>query len=73
MLHLRNVVLLRHFDTIGTHTCGLTGEDSDGISNHLMPYNAQVVVGMLDKLACVWGCVLKVVRLEKQHPEYGSY
>ena len=45
-----NVVLLRYFNPIGAHECGLIGEDPKGIPNNLLPYVAQVAVG---KLACV--------------------
>lgn len=45
-----NVMLLRYFNPIGAHECGLIGEDPKGIPNNLVPYIAQVAVGRLDCL-----------------------
>lgn len=45
-----NVVLLRYFNPIGAHKCGLIGEDPKGIPNNLVPYIAQVAVGKLNCL-----------------------
>ena len=45
-----NVALLRYFNPIGAHDSGLIGEDPNGIPNNLVPYNAQVAVGKLEKL-----------------------
>ena len=41
-----NVVLLRYFNPIGAHESGLIGEDPKGIPNNLLPYVAQVAVGL---------------------------
>ena len=41
-----NVVLLRYFNPIGAHPSGLMGEDPKGIPNNLLPYVAQVAVGL---------------------------
>ena len=40
-----NIILLRYFNPIGAHECGLIGEDPNGIPNNLVPYIAQVAVG----------------------------
>lgn len=45
-----NVVLLRYFNSIGTHKSGTIGENPNGIPNNLMPYITQVSVGKLDHL-----------------------
>lgn len=45
-----NVVLLRYFNPIGAHECGMIGEDPKGIPNNLIPYITQVAVG---KLSCL--------------------
>ncbi|MBC7786858.1 MAG: UDP-glucose 4-epimerase GalE [Methylophilaceae bacterium] len=49
-----SIALLRYFNPIGAHECGLIGEDPNGIPNNLLPYIAQVAVGRLAKL-CVFG------------------
>lgn len=41
-----NIALLRYFNPVGAHPSGLIGEDPTGIPNNLMPYIAQVAVGM---------------------------
>lgn len=41
-----NIALLRYFNPVGAHTSGLIGEDPAGIPNNLMPYIAQVAVGL---------------------------
>ncbi|HCH34622.1 MAG: UDP-glucose 4-epimerase [Candidatus Saccharibacteria bacterium GW2011_GWC2_48_9] len=41
---------LRYFNPIGAHSSGLIGEDPSGIPNNLMPYIAQVAVGVRDTL-----------------------
>ena len=43
-------VLLRYFNPVGAHESGLIGEDPQGIPNNLMPYIAQVAIGMRDHL-----------------------
>ena len=45
-----NVILLRYFNPIGAHKCGLIGVIPMGIPNNLLPYVAQVAVG---KLKCL--------------------
>ena len=37
---------LRYFNPVGAHPSGLIGEDPQGIPNNLMPYVAQVAVGI---------------------------
>lgn len=44
------VVLLRYFNPIGAHESGRIGEDPQGIPNNLMPYVAQVAVGVREQL-----------------------
>lgn len=46
----RHVGLLRYFNPVGAHPSGRIGEDPRGIPNNLMPYIAQVAVGLRDKL-----------------------
>ncbi|XMB85728.1 UDP-glucose 4-epimerase GalE [Mycoplasmatota bacterium WC44] len=46
-----SVSLLRYFNPIGAHSCGMIGEDPNGIPNNLMPYITQVAVGKRDKLS----------------------
>nr|WP_321459138.1 NAD-dependent epimerase/dehydratase family protein [uncultured Vibrio sp.] len=43
--------ILRYFNPVGAHISGLIGEDPNGISNNLLPYIAQVVVGKLKTLS----------------------
>ncbi|GAA0789270.1 UDP-glucose 4-epimerase GalE [Marinobacterium sediminicola] len=45
-----SIALLRYFNPVGAHESGLIGEDPDGIPNNLMPYIAQVAVGMHESL-----------------------
>lgn len=45
-----NVTLLRYFNPIGAHPCGLIGEDPKDIPNNLLPYIAQVAIGKRDHL-----------------------
>ena len=40
------VAVLRYFNPVGAHPSGLIGEDPSGPPNNLMPYVAQVAVGM---------------------------
>jgi len=44
------ISLLRYFNPIGAHECGLIGEDPNGIPNNLLPYVAQVASGRLPYL-----------------------
>lgn len=41
-----NVILLRYFNPIGAHESGLIGERPNGIPNNLVPYIAQVAIGI---------------------------
>jgi UDP-glucose 4-epimerase len=41
---------LRYFNPVGAHPSGLIGEDPAGIPNNLMPYVAQVAVGVREQL-----------------------
>lgn len=45
-----SIALLRYFNPIGAHPCGLIGEDPEGLPNNLMPYISQVAVGKLKEL-----------------------
>lgn len=38
--------VLRYFNPVGAHPSGLIGEDPNGVPNNLMPYVAQVAVGL---------------------------
>jgi UDP-glucose 4-epimerase len=40
------VGVLRYFNPVGAHPSGLIGEDPSGVPNNLMPYVAQVAVGI---------------------------
>lgn len=42
--------LLRYFNPVGAHPSGRIGEDPQGPPNNLMPYVAQVAVGVREKL-----------------------
>ena len=44
-------VNLRYFNPVGAHPSGRIGEDPSGIPNNLMPYVAQVAVGLRERLA----------------------
>jgi len=44
------VALLRYFNPVGAHASGLIGEDPNGVPNNLMPYIAQVAIGMRQEL-----------------------
>lgn len=46
----RGVCLLRYFNPVGAHPSGRIGEDPQGPPNNLMPYVAQVAVGVREKL-----------------------
>jgi UDP-glucose 4-epimerase len=49
-----NIALLRYFNPVGAHPSGRIGEDPNGIPNNLMPYVAQVAVG-IHPFVRVWG------------------
>jgi UDP-glucose 4-epimerase len=44
------IALLRYFNPVGAHESGQIGEDPRGIPNNIMPFIAQVAVGMRSKL-----------------------
>ena len=45
------IALLRYFNPVGAHESGLIGEDPNGIPNNLLPYIAQVAVGLRERLS----------------------
>lgn len=45
-----SITLLRYFNPVGAHVSGLLGEDPQGIPNNLLPFVAQVAVGLRDKV-----------------------
>jgi UDP-glucose 4-epimerase len=49
-----NITILRYFNPVGAHESGLIGEDPKGTPSNLMPFIAQVAVGMREKLN-IWG------------------
>lgn len=46
--------ILRYFNPVGAHESGLIGEDPKGVPNNLVPFVAQVAIGLRDRLS-VWG------------------
>jgi UDP-glucose 4-epimerase len=46
-----SAVLLRYFNPVGAHPSGRIGEDPKGVPTNLLPYVAQVAVGMRDKIS----------------------
>ncbi len=46
-----SATLLRYFNPVGAHPSGRIGEDPAGVPNNLMPYIAQVAVGVQDHLS----------------------
>lgn len=44
------ISLLRYFNPVGAHPSGLIGEDPQDIPNNLMPFIAQVAVGLREEL-----------------------
>jgi UDP-glucose 4-epimerase len=44
------VAILRYFNPVGAHESGLLGESPNGIPNNLMPYIADVALGIRDKV-----------------------
>lgn len=44
------LTVLRYFNPIGAHQSGLIGEDPEGIPNNLLPFVAQVAVGLRERL-----------------------
>jgi UDP-glucose 4-epimerase len=49
------IALLRYFNPVGAHPSGTIGEDPQGIPNNLMPFIAQVAVGIREKLLVFGG------------------
>ncbi|WP_048440568.1 UDP-glucose 4-epimerase GalE [Caenimonas sp. SL110] len=49
------VAVLRYFNPVGAHACGLIGEDPAGIPNNLMPYISRVALGQLPFLEVFGG------------------
>lgn len=45
------VGLLRYFNPVGAHVSGQIGEDPVGVPNNLLPFVAQVAVGMREKVS----------------------
>ena len=45
-----SIAILRYFNPVGAHQSGLIGEDPKGTPNNLMPYIAQVAMGLREKL-----------------------
>ncbi len=50
-----SICRLRYFNPVGAHPSGLIGEDPRGFPNNLMPFVAQVAVGLRDKLRVFGG------------------
>lgn len=44
------ICLLRYFNPVGAHPSGMIGESPSGVPNNLMPYIAQVAMGLREKL-----------------------
>jgi len=51
---LWRIGILRYFNPVGAHESGLIGEDPKGVPSNLLPFVAQVAVGMRDSLT-IWG------------------
>lgn len=49
------VGVLRYFNPVGAHPSGLIGEDPSGVPNNLMPFVAQVAVGLRPQLSVFGG------------------
>lgn len=45
------IARLRYFNPVGAHESGLIGEDPQDVPNNLLPYVAQVAVGMRESLS----------------------
>ncbi|MBV1780747.1 UDP-glucose 4-epimerase GalE [Paeniglutamicibacter sp. ABSL32-1] len=50
-----SIAKLRYFNPVGSHESGQIGEDPQGIPNNLMPYIAQVAVGVRDRVSVFGG------------------
>ena len=53
--HDWRITILRYFNPIGAHESGLLGEDPRGTPNNLLPFIAQVAVGLRDRLRVYGG------------------
>ena len=65
------ISLLRYFNPIGAHPSGLIGEDPQDVPNNLMPFIAQVAVGLREQLS-VFGDDYDTHRRARLHPRRGS-
>ncbi len=52
---LWRIARLRYFNPVGAHASGLIGEDPQDIPNNLLPYVAQVAVGLREALSVYGG------------------
>jgi UDP-glucose 4-epimerase len=50
-----SIAKLRYFNPVGSHESGRIGEDPQGIPNNLMPYIAQVAVGVREQVSVFGG------------------
>eukprot|EP00658_Telonema_sp_P-2_P030298 TRINITY_DN22903_c0_g1_i2.p1 TRINITY_DN22903_c0_g1~~TRINITY_DN22903_c0_g1_i2.p1 ORF type:complete len:348 (+),score=72.52 TRINITY_DN22903_c0_g1_i2:177-1220(+) len=50
-----NISMLRYFNPVGSHPCGMIGEDPTGPPNNLLPFITQVAVGRRPKLMVYGG------------------
>lgn len=50
-----SIAKLRYFNPVGSHGSGRIGEDPQGIPNNLMPYIAQVAVGIRERVSVFGG------------------
>ncbi len=48
------IAILRYFNPVGAHASGLIGEDPQGTPNNLLPFVAQVAIGLRPHVS-VWG------------------
>ena len=46
----RSAISLRYFNPVGAHSSGMIGEDPLGTPNNLVPYVAQVALGLLEEV-----------------------
>ena len=46
-----SITILRYFNPVGEHASGMIGEDPSDVPNNLMPFVAQVAVGLREKLS----------------------
>lgn len=49
------IARLRYFNPVGAHESGLIGEDPQDVPNNLLPYVAQVAVGLRERLSVYGG------------------